>query len=394
MRSSPIRPPCQAAPTLAPQVAQAAPRGTSARVRGAAGLLLAAALSACASAATSGDSDGAALTPGTCQRHADCPESGACRSEAAMPPGALVGQCYPAGAVALVDGARCRPGQGRGTREDPFCEPQEPIDQGFTVIVLTPRSSGSYAPVQVRGGPVTLFGPGRDAVTPAVLGGVAVPVRAGNVTLWDLSISGNDSDFAVTCSAGQLALRRVAVERSRGAVDASAGCSLVIDRSRLRDNNRAALRMDTNVRYVVVNSLIAGNGAGFSAVERSSMIDLVIDLASALRGNRFAFNTVVQNQGGVACRPGQVLSTSILTAAAGTGRVVPDPSCTLASSFTGMDGTPQLDSQFHLTESSTGCIDQAGQPGDSGQDPDAATDYLGTPRPQRRGLDIGFHELR
>lgn len=349
-------------------------------------------LSACAVAATSDGGDGAAvLFPGSCQGHADCAESGVCRIEAAMPPGALLGQCYPAGAVALVDSGRCRPGAGRGTREEPFCEAQEPIDQGFALIALVPRGLGkSYAPVQVRGGPVAIVGPGRDADKPAVLAGAAVIARTGDLSLWDLSVSSSESDFAVTCTAGQLALRRVAVERSRGAVDASVGCSLIIDRSRLRDNSRAALRMDTNVRYLVVNSLIAGNGAGFSAVERSSMIDLVIDLASALRGNRFAYNTVVQNQGGVVCRPGQVLSTSILTSPQG-GRVVPDPSCAVESCFTGADSAPQLDSQFRLTENSTGCIDQAGA---GAMDKDAPTDYLGTPRPQRRGADIGFHELR
>lgn len=319
-----------------------------------------------------------------CAAHSEC-ASGVCRDDESIAAPVALGRCVPEAMVAIVDGGRCAPGQADGSAQRPYCEVQEAVAARFSFISVKPRErSTPYKAITVSGGSVAIFGPRRDADPQAVLGGVTVGGASTQLLLSDLAIQ-QEGGTAVACSEAELQLFRAIVAYSRDGVSSTAGCRLRIDRSRLAQNARAALRTATTARHRVTNTLFVQNGRGFDAADRLNQSDIVIDLGSNQSGNVFSFNTVSGNEGFVSCRGGQSLRNSIL---AGKRAPLRDQSCVLQQVYVGDEETPRLDRQFALTRDSQCCVDSAQA------DATVSVDYDGSPRPQGLGYDMGCYELR
>jgi hypothetical protein len=296
-----------------------------------------------------------------------------------------VGACLPAEALCIVDSEACR------AQPQRYCELGEAARQCRYVLVRGRADRQRYAALTLGAGSLTLIGLSAEAV----VGGLEVAGEGTSLSVYDLTIE-RPTQTAVRCGSGaRLALRRTLVQGSRIGVSAE-GCRLTIEQSQIRGNQNDGLDLLMG-EYRVVNTLIAGNGFDPAALAAGVHIDVA-------KGT-FSFNTVVQNGrkgqdgGGLSCNRPADLTDSILfdngTGPRGTQLV---GACRLARVVVGSDTTPEagaikltpeLDPQGHqLTPASTACIDRA--------EPDRSvrSDYLGTPRPQGQGYDIGFHELR
>lgn len=328
-----------------------------------------------------------------CRKHSECPGSSLCRYEAALPGPVAVGQCFPVDAVAIVDAGACPgTGPGAGTPAAPYCEVQDALDAGRSLIVVHPQEhSAPYKPIQLFAGQALLVGPSRDAEPQAVLSGVLVSGAGTRLELRDLALRSGAAEQALLCKGAEAELTRAVVEYSQDGLVAADGCRLRVARSKIEHCARAALRVSVGSGYRVVNSLFIDNGVGFTAQDRADLTDNVLDLSSALTDNRFTFNTLLGNRGFIYCRAGQTLRNSIVAGSSGGGPM-PSPlrndNCQLSHVFVGDEMGAALGSTYALSRDSRCCVDQA--------EPDltVTTDYDGTPRPQGAGYDIGCYELR
>jgi hypothetical protein len=322
-----------------------------------------------------------------CERHSECRVSQVCRYDAALPDVVPVGACLPRELVAQVDGRRCTPGQTDGTLERPYCDVQDAVAARWAYVTVRPKElSTPYRPLTISGGRVAILGPGRDLEVQAVLGGLTVSGSETAVLLADLAVQTSTDGPAVLCREGQLTLFRTVIANSREGISSTDGCRLTIERSRIANIGRTALRAGTSARHRIANSLFVYNGREFTAVDRANLADVVVDLGSNLMDNVFTFNTLAGNQGVVSCRTGQVLKNSIITRRGASP--FRNQNCAFPQSFVGDEDAARLDGSFALTRDSQCCVDLAAP------DPAIATDYDGIARPQGAGYDIGCHELK
>jgi hypothetical protein len=247
-------------------------------------------------------------------------------------------------------------GGGQGTAASPFCLSQDAIGKvspSRRVIVM--KGSNSNFTAQLPDGEVTIIGKDGATINPGVF-------------------------IGINLLKGSLYVRGLTVESGANVgVVAAAGTTLKMDRC-LIHNNKGGLVID-GAGYQIVNTIIAANQAG----GYPSVLGAIggVYLKSASKGlTEFRYNTIVNNKNyGLECAGPYVTSGLIVY---NNELSPPVTMCTTANSVT---TDCKLDpANFHLTASSTDCIDQGGEaPRD---------DFDGDTRPQGGKSDIGADEYR
>ena len=210
-------------------------------------------------------------------------------------------------AITLVDATRYAIAVGDGTYTDSF------IIQGPTQVLIS--GSGS----KTTGG---TSGPGGAAKLMFTADGGtydhAIEVRTGSVLVEGVTLTGAVTEDVRIQGGSSLELYKVDVSASKtGGIDCAgnstvhliqsivqgsgaaepavmvAGGMLIIERSQITNNAGGGIRLSGSASYDVTNSFITLNG---TAMSTASAVDL--QNASVAGNNRFAFNTVVQNQAG------------------------------------------------------------------------------------------------
>lgn len=227
----------------------------------------------------------------------------------------------------------------------------------------------------------------------------SVTVTAGRVTLSDLRIerSGTDPGSAsVACTGGEVQLRLVRLlNRALGyGVDASAAsaCEGVrIAESVIESDWQALELLAPNLSYSVTNTMILRSGSPGGPPYHANAVEFGLTATGT-----FAFNTLYQNQSGIACNSNQTVTNTVVTATGGTAIV----GCTEQSVYTSIG----VDAGANYVETSTdsgvfhpSAMMQANLAGQASTvvAPAVVTDLFGGTRPRPTGTtpDIGCEEL-
>jgi hypothetical protein len=244
-----------------------------------------------------------------------------------------------------------------GTLKAPFCD----LDKAAQLLASNRNIIVARGP-DISGGtlnftdaPVIVAGQSGAKLTGGGATAAIVTVKAGDVTLRDLTISGATAGIGVYATGGTLRMTRCQVEgNDTGIKTASAA-------------------------FDITNTIVAGNTGSAGGVTLGTF--------AGTGPKTFAFNTVTANSGiGVFCATGTnyPLANSIVSgngATQATGCSFTDACATTCSPAT------MLTSNYHLQPSSVACIDKvaSGFPAD---------DIDGDPRPQGSAADCGADEVK
>ena len=350
--------------------------------------------------------DGTERSCRACAEHAEC-AAGLC----------VDGACPPASDIVWVDGddSACDDG-GTGTSAVPFCEIQAGLDAGAEFVAVR-DSTTNYAWFQWDTGErATIVGvgdrsdinirrteAGEDTVRCvsgstlslrglSVLGQQTAPTTGAGVfasdctlTLTDVSVSGN-GQAGVSATGGTVTLTDVSVSGNGGVgIAASAAADVTIRRSTIQGNDGGGLGFTAST-YDVENCLVVNNGRGTGV---PAVGGVSIDGAST---GSFTNNTVADNRGmfvgGISCGSAAPLTNSLVTrnVLGGGGSSNVATCATDADSYTADDASLGGADGYHLTASSTCCLDMA----DDTEAP--ADDIDGDERPCGASADIGADE--
>lgn len=317
--------------------------------------------------------------------------SGLCRKAGDLPTtppiaGLMTGQCVPAGQIAYVDNSAKGSDTNPGTQAMPFQTVAKAMMAGKPYISVA-ASATKYPAVSVSSGNFVMVGPGRDLSPTATFD--SITVSGGALVVAEAQVTPMLSAAAVTCSgaSSSVSLVHTIITNTSGrGVDASATCGqLTVERSRVTGTRYGIIiagTVSTPVTYRIVNTAVTNSGNMASGELHGVYLD-------RYASGYFAFNTLNNNNRGINCTTGQMISDSIVT---GTGPANANAvdSCTAMRVVTAnvdiMAGPePKL---LDTAKNATCCIDKA--------IPDASApkvDYYGTSRPQGAAYDIGYFEV-
>ncbi len=220
------------------------------------------------------------------------------------------GRCLKPAEVVYVDNSRACMGRPAGTLTDPFCLLPDAVSAVVNDLTHTKTSiriltgTKPYDQIQLTSHKVSIFADPKDGVQlPVDKSQVGVTVSGtGDLTLNGLGVV-NSNQTAIQCrdATAKLTLRQGWVTGSTQGIisgstaDATPGCNVTIERSRLSQNS-LALYLGYKTVYQVTNSFIVHNTSGGA--------DALIQMASSSSGT-FQYNTVAANKsnssGGINC---------------------------------------------------------------------------------------------
>lgn len=331
-----------------------------------------------------------------CTSNAECPSSGVCRTDLPSlgPVASTAGyRCASLSEIAYVDSTAglCSP-TGPGTLAAPYCQLTQAVAANKTLLRIQPwtAQSANYAPLSVDTDNLALLiiGPGRDSTLPIRWEGLGV--NKGKVTVTDVAVQRDVFTQPVpfvSCSGGEVALRRVLVRGGIKGVIGKTGCvRLTLERTRLESVQGEPLVVEAGT-YRVVNSAIVDTKRYMFVIPKS------VTLGSTASGI-FAFNTLDRNFDGIDCQGGQLVTDSIVNTPVGVPSQIKDCQLARTAEQAQLDTTNQT---LREDAQNTSCCIDKGLVGtlqtDAAASSEIAVDYFGNPRPARGGLDVGYHEL-
>ncbi len=310
-------------------------------------------------------------------------------------------------AITLVDATRYAIAVGDGTYSDSF------IIEGPANVLISGAGAKTSGNVAGPGGNATFLFTSDGGTYDHV-----IEVRTGSVVVEGVTFAEASTEDVRIQGGASLALYNVDIQSSKtGAIDCAgsstvqlvqsivhgsgaaepavmvAGGMLVIERSQITNNAGGGIRVSASALYDITNSFITLNGG---ATTKASGVDLLN--ASIGSTNRFAFNTVAENQAGgdlsvdpgAECGLGGTLADSIFAGNAVSTTCAANYSLAdtlLLAGNNNLVGDPQFvgATNFHLG---------AGSPAIDRADPAStnAIDFDGDARPNGSASDIGADE--
>jgi hypothetical protein len=363
-----------------------------------------------------------------------CGDNDACRACSAH------GEC--ASAVCLPDGSCADEGnvayvaQGGGGTACTRTAPCGTLDAGLQTNKPTVKIAAGLVkdnkPTTIDGKNVTILAdPGAKLDRDGDGATLVVKSAGANVSIFDLELTGQtgltDSAIELQPNGGapQLTLTRVTVDGNQGGGISASGGTLSISRSTISGNAGGGIAASGGT-LSISRSTISGNaGGGITVAGAGARFDITnsfitrngnpstsdvggVSLSTSTTGNRFEFNTVVDNgirnnplsAGGVVCSvtaftaPNNVIARNFVNNDPGQANSNTIGLCTYPTSaiattvnalqFVSADNTPF---DYHLMAGST-AIDQATTP------TTVTNDFDGDTRPQGPAPDQGADEVR
>lgn len=328
-----------------------------------------------------------------CLLHSECDAtpgdgSGICYRPNDYPPAPsnMLGRCAPTGSTGSIaylgnSPAGCETmGANPSTVSKPYCTLAVAMASGKPYIKVLP-SATPYPAISLTTQTVTLIGPGRDASPGATFPAVDLN-GTGTLTLSDVVVQASAGTAAVQCRGnGNLNLVASNITGSVPGIDANACAILNIERTRISTPNRLAIQAGggSTTTYRIVNSLVVDSGSAGSP----NPVRLGL-MASGV----FAYNTVTRSVGSVQCLNALDLRNSVLV-----NNGTPPVNCTVSASVTddAVQMTSEPEPKLQQSQAATDKVIDKGEQPAAGE---VQTDYFGTPRPQGKGWDKGYHELQ
>jgi hypothetical protein len=293
------------------------------------------------------------LTTNTCKA---CTSDQQCATKSPTGPGVCMfhqdGHCATDAETIYIQGnAQC---PGAGTAAAPYCQAQVGISAvTATKNVVVIRGIVGEWTLSFTGAPITVIGQQGAMVTPGAT---------------------NDG---ITISGADVFIRNVVAKGSPNGtgVNAKIGSTLRMDRCMVLNNATGGI-VTQGAAFDIVNTVVANN-MGATAVTLGTF--------PGTGPTRFAFNTVVDNQGtGVFCGQAYTLTGLLVN-----GNAVTQVGCTVDATTSSTD-PPMFSTTrpYHLTATSP-CVDKAGSTGFPPDDIDGDT----RPQPQGGDDDCGADEF-